>query len=129
MQAPILGSQMDGSKAIQDSSSTTTQSHIGEITRPTFNVGTQSAATISTSNGVKGKGMQLGGKSHAITAHVNLADQLAEEAAASATLEENPWGTDDLIDVNADEDDWGKWSLLLSKMKNDLVCKVALKPD
>src|SRR5258708_31583130 len=126
MQTPILGSQMDGPKAIQDSSSTTTQNHIGEIARPTFNVGTQSAAMISTSNS---KGMQLGGKSHAITAHVNLADQLAEEAAASATLEGNPWGTDDLIDVNADEDDWGEWSLLHPKIKNDLVCKVALRPD
>jgi SCY1-like protein 1 len=90
------------------------QNHIGEITRPTFNAGTQSRP-ISTSNGVKGKGMQLGGKSHATTANASLADQLAEEAAASATLEGNPWGTDDLIDVNADEDDWGKWSLFFSK--------------
>ena len=121
---------MDGSKTTQVSSSTAMQNHIGEITRPTFIVGIQSPPTISTSNNVKGKGMQLGGKSHAIAAHVNLAVQLAEEAAASTTtLEGNLWGTDDLIDVNADEDDWGKWSLLHSKTKSNLVCKVALKPD
>ena len=99
MQAPILGSQI---QATQGSSVT---NHIGEITRPTFNVQTQSS--ISTSNGVKGKGMQLGAT---ITANAILADQLAEEAAAgSTTLEGNLWGTDDLIDVNADDGDWGKF--------------------
>lgn len=115
MRAPILGSQVDGSKITNESSSITTQNHIGEITRPTFNAGTQSSPVVSASNGVKGKGMQLGGKSHAITANASLADQLAEEAAASATPEGNPWGTDDLIDVNAGEDDWGKWSPFLLK--------------
>jgi SCY1-like protein 1 len=113
MQAPILGSQMNGSNTTQVSSSITIQNHIGEITRPTF---TQSSPASSTSNGVKGKGMQLGAKSHVTAAaNASLADQLAEEAAASSTLEGNPWGTDDLIDVNADEDDWGKWSLFLLK--------------
>lgn len=34
-----------------------------------------------------------------------LAEQWAEEISESAGAE-NPWGNDDLIDVNADEDDW-----------------------
>lgn len=110
MQAPILGSQVEGSKA-QDSS-ISVQNHIGEITRPTFHVSIQDSPTIfpSNSNGVKGKGMQLGGKSHVTASNANLADQLAEEVAASDILAENPWGTNDLIDVNADEDDWSTLS-------------------
>jgi len=34
-----------------------------------------------------------------------LAERLAEEVAMDVT--NNPWGNDDLIDVNADRDDWG----------------------
>jgi len=37
----------------------------------------------------------------------SLVDKLAEEAAEFATVEGNPWGSDDLIDINADADDWG----------------------
>ena len=33
-----------------------------------------------------------------------LAERLAEEATIDPT--NNPWGNDDLIDINADEDDW-----------------------
>ena len=39
-----------------------------------------------------------------------FASDWAEEAAAEAEAEEahhsNPWGNDDLMDVNADQDDW-----------------------
>jgi SCY1-like protein 1 len=116
MQAPILGSQLDGAKTTQASSSNTLQNHIGEITRPTFNVATQSSPANHATNNVKGKGLQLRAKSHTTTANANLADQLAKEAAASGISEDNlPWGTDDLIDVNADDDDWGKWSDCLLK--------------
>ncbi|KAJ2931247.1 hypothetical protein H1R20_g5851, partial [Candolleomyces eurysporus] len=52
----------------------------------------------------KSKAMQLGMKSPGGLPSHSLADDLAEEIAASETA--NPWGTDDLIDVNADEDDW-----------------------
>lgn len=51
----------------------------------------------------KAKGMQLG--ANKIPA-ATLAMQLEEEASASAGVDGNPWGTDDLIDINADEDDW-----------------------
>ena len=57
----------------------------------------------------KAKGMQLGaGKVPAGIAAASLAVQLEEEAAAEEGIDGNPWGTDDLIDINADEDDWSK---------------------
>jgi len=51
--------------------------------------------------------MQLGAsKVPASVAAASLAAQLEEEAASEEGVEVNPWGTDDLIDINADEDDW-----------------------
>lgn len=53
--------------------------------------------------------MQLGAsKVPAGIAAASLAAQLEEEAAAEDGVQDNPWGTDDLIDINADEDDWSK---------------------
>ncbi|TBU30194.1 armadillo-type protein [Dichomitus squalens] len=56
----------------------------------------------------KGKGMQLGATE--VPASVSSASDWAEEAAAeldaSTSTATNPWGNDDLMDVNADEDDW-----------------------
>jgi len=40
-------------------------------------------------------------------AAVVLAERLAEEATAEE--ESNPWGDDDLMDVNADEGDWSAY--------------------
>jgi SCY1-like protein 1 len=55
------------------------------------------------------KGMQLGAsKTPGSVAAASLAAQLEEEAAAEEGIDGNPWGTDDLIDINADEDDWSK---------------------
>lgn len=52
--------------------------------------------------------MQLGAsKVPPSVAAAVLAEQLAEEAAVSEG-DSNPWGNDDLIDVNADADDWSK---------------------
>jgi len=54
--------------------------------------------------------MQLGAsKAPASVAAASLAAQLEEEAAAEEGVDGNPWGTDDLIDINADEDDWSEW--------------------
>ncbi|KAJ3559364.1 hypothetical protein NM688_g390 [Phlebia brevispora] len=69
----------------------------------------QTSSTRSTTSGSKGKGMQLGAGKLATAPH--LAAEWAEEAAAEAEAEEeamhhNPWGNDDLMDVNADQDDW-----------------------
>jgi SCY1-like protein 1 len=57
----------------------------------------------------RSKGMQLGAsKTPASVAAASLAAQLEEEAAAEEGIDGNPWGTDDLIDINADEDDWSE---------------------
>jgi SCY1-like protein 1 len=57
----------------------------------------------------KAKGMQLGAsKIPTSVAAASLAAQLEEEAAAEDGIDGNPWGTDDLIDVNADEGDWSE---------------------
>ncbi|RDB24858.1 N-terminal kinase-like protein [Hypsizygus marmoreus] len=54
----------------------------------------------------RAKGMQLGAnKVPSNIAAAVLAEQWAEEVAESVGSE-NPWGNDDLIDVNADADDW-----------------------
>ncbi len=57
--------------------------------------------------------MQLGGGKAVASPH--MAAEWAEEAAAEAEAEEgamhhNPWGGDDLMDVNADQDDWSEFS-------------------
>ena len=59
------------------------------------------------SSASKTKGMQLEvSKGPASAAAGSLAAQWEEEAAAEEGMQDNPWGTDDLIDINADEDDW-----------------------
>ncbi|EEB90614.1 hypothetical protein MPER_11155, partial [Moniliophthora perniciosa FA553] len=63
----------------------------------------------------KAKGLQLGAsKVSSGVAVASLAQQLADEAAAEDGLDSNPWGNDDLMDVNADEDDWINHSATLS---------------
>ncbi|KAJ7668446.1 ARM repeat-containing protein [Mycena polygramma] len=72
--------------------------------QPTSVTGIRSG--VSTPTPSKSKAMQLGAhKVPASVAAAALVEQLAEEAAA-AESEGNPWGNEDLIDVNADEDDW-----------------------
>ncbi|KAG5652467.1 hypothetical protein H0H81_004875, partial [Sphagnurus paluster] len=63
-----------------------------------------SPTTSAQSSSPKAKGMQLGASKRptAIAATI-IAEQWAED---DSTGNENPWGTDDLIDVNADQDDW-----------------------
>ncbi|WVQ84322.1 hypothetical protein IAT38_006474 [Cryptococcus sp. DSM 104549] len=50
-------------------------------------------------------GMKLGGKKPAEKGKTSLADQLAGEWEDDEDAA-NAWGTDDLIDMNADQDDW-----------------------
>jgi SCY1-like protein 1 len=71
-------------------------------------VPTRSTLTIS-----KAKGMQLGAnKVPPNVASAILAAQLAAEAEEEEAIEnegaDNPWGNDDLIDIDADQDDWSK---------------------
>lgn len=71
---------------------------------------TRSSPATPRANGntSKTKGMQLGATKTPISSQISV--DWAEEAAAEAEAEEtggaNPWGTDDLMDVNADQDDW-----------------------
>ncbi len=72
----------------------------------------------------KVKGMQLGASKVPLSSHVTA--DWAEEAAAEAEAEEsghaNPWGTDDLMDVNADQDDWSKSTEPLSLENRHSYC-------
>lgn len=52
-----------------------------------------------------GKGMQLGSKTHARP----VLEDMGWDADTGATDVANAWGDGDLIDVNADEDDWGRY--------------------
>ncbi|KAF9528531.1 hypothetical protein CPB83DRAFT_314898 [Crepidotus variabilis] len=92
-------------------------SHIGELTKPNFSAPTHSSPAVPNVNGAsssssnKAKGLQLGtNKVPSSMANAMLADQIAEEAASagisSSTFSDNPWGSEDLIDVHADDDDW-----------------------
>lgn len=55
--------------------------------------------------GAKGSGMKLGGAKPKL-AGANLMDELAAELDDDEVA--NAWGTDDLMDVNADTDDWSE---------------------
>lgn len=57
--------------------------------------------------------MQLGAnKVPSSIAAAVLAEEWTQEAAADSVGNDNPWGSDDLIDVNADEDDWSTCFIL-----------------
>lgn len=64
----------------------------------------------------KAKGMQLGASKTPASTHMpaEWAEEAAAEAEAEEALQGNPWGTDDLMDVNADQDDWSKCSVGLA---------------
>ncbi|KAF6760083.1 other/SCY1 protein kinase [Ephemerocybe angulata] len=66
----------------------------------------------------KVKAMQLGSKSSSALPTHTLADELAEEISAAETA--NAWGSDDLIDVNADADDWTSGSTMSSSSLSSL---------
>ena len=68
--------------------------------------------------------MQLGGNKiagglGATSINNNIAADWALEAAAEAStgLGFNPWGNDDLMDVNADEDDWSKYCFVEVRLR------------
>ncbi|KAI0743379.1 ARM repeat-containing protein [Daedaleopsis nitida] len=62
--------------------------------------------TRSLTSPSKGKGMQLGATK--LPSIASSIPDWAEEAAAELETSQstNPWGSDDLMDVNADDDDW-----------------------
>lgn len=107
---------------------TTANSRIGDL-RPSQLLSvptTLSAANSAVSSPVilgspvsRAKGMQLGAnKIPASVASAALAVQLADEVAAAEGVEGNPWGSDDLMDVNADDGDWSKSTRRGSLIRN-----------
>lgn len=81
------------------------------ISRPSYaNLSPALSAPGKVPSVSKAKGMQLGATKLSAASHMPA--EWAEEAAAEAEAEEsgqaNPWGNDDLMDVNADQDDWSK---------------------
>ena len=91
----------------------------------------QSSPAVANSQAAKGNALRLGAnKASSSIAIDSLVDKLADEAAEFATIEGNPWGSDDLIDINADADDWGMLASF-SKRKmgvNGFFLKVPLNP-
>ncbi|KIK68880.1 hypothetical protein GYMLUDRAFT_34872 [Collybiopsis luxurians FD-317 M1] len=94
------------------------ESRIGEL-RPSPLVTSVSASNSTVSSPAfptrsslqpnsKTKGLQLGASKvpSSVSAAAILAEQLAMEAAAEDGEGSNPWGDDDLMDVNADDGDW-----------------------
>lgn len=78
--------------------------------RPTYQSSNASSATVP-ARSTHGKGMQLGGAKVVGTsglAHSNTDWALEAAAEANSSPAINTWGNDDLMDVNADEDDWSK---------------------
>lgn len=83
------------------------QSHIGNL-RPSplltslsaTNSAVSSPALLASGSLSKSKGMQLG--ANRVPSAI-LAENWIDESS-----DVNPWGNEDLIDVNADQDDWSK---------------------
>jgi SCY1-like protein 1 len=110
MQTPI--NSMGGPEIDRSTSAPPAQSvsnYSGGISQPHFASSLQPSPVIPSSQGsAKGNVLRLGAnKASSSMAIDSLVNKLTEEAAASATIEDNPWGSDDLIDMNADNDDWG----------------------
>ncbi|KAF9453913.1 hypothetical protein P691DRAFT_522334 [Macrolepiota fuliginosa MF-IS2] len=84
--------------------------HIGELPNKPFSTPTSPQPTtlnFAAPSSTKGKGLQLGGTTKAKSNNNAIADFARElEDDLSAPGGDNPWGNDDLMDVNADEDDW-----------------------
>ena len=132
MQTPI--NSMGGPEINRPTSAPPTKSlsnSNGEILQPHSSSFQSSPVVASFQGAPKGNALRLGAnKASSSIAIDSLVNKLAEEAAESATIEGNPWGSDDLIDINADADDWGMLDSF-SKRKEELIgflLKVPLNP-
>ncbi|KAF7969152.1 hypothetical protein HWV62_28194 [Athelia sp. TMB] len=72
---------------------------------------TVSSPAVPRGGSSRAKGMQLGANK---VPAATLAMELEEEATSAMGGDSNPWGTDDLIDINADEDDWSAFETALT---------------
>lgn len=83
--------------------------HAGEAADKTSTQAVLEERTTNALTSGRGKGLQLGGSSKKVAntnAITNFAKELEDEIMAGS---ENPWGNDDLMDVNADQDDWSEY--------------------
>ena len=111
MQTPINSMGVGGPEIDRPTSAPPTKSfsnNNGENLPSHFASFQSSPAVASPQGAAKGNVLRLGAnKASSSIAIDSLVNKLAEEAAEFATIEGNPWGSDDLIDMNADDDDWG----------------------
>jgi SCY1-like protein 1 len=107
MQTPI--DSMRRPEIDRSTSAPPTQSlnnHNGEV--PPSHLASFQSIIASSQETAKGNVLRLGAnKASSSIAIDSLVNKLTEEATESANIEVNPWGSDDLIDMNADADDWG----------------------
>jgi SCY1-like protein 1 len=91
-------------------------SNISELPNKPFSTPPHTPSNLPSSIPTKGKGLQLGGSAKSklnTSAVADFAKELEDDIAVPGSFgggAENPWGNDDLLDVNADEDDWGTLS-------------------
>lgn len=80
--------------------------------RPTSQQGGNRPASALGSSKLGGAGMRLGGSTSAAKSGggSSLVDALAGEFEEDGDEVANAWGQGDLMDVNADADDWSEWS-------------------
>ena len=113
MQTPI--NSMGGPEIDRPPSAPPTKSlsnHNGEIL-PNSASFQSSPAVASPQGAAKGNALRLGAnKASSSLAIDSLVNKLTEEF---PTIEGNPWGSDDLIDMNAEADDWGMLAFLYEK--------------
>ena len=107
MQTPI--NSMGGPEVERTTSAPPTKSlsNSNGAILPSHSASFHSPAVANSQGAVKGNALRLGANKASSIAIDSLVDKLAEEAGEFATIEGNPWGSDDLIDINADADDWG----------------------
>lgn len=108
MQTPINSMGVGGPEIDRPTSTKPLSNGDGEILPSHFASFQSSPAVASPQGAAKGNVLRLGAnKASSSIAIDSLVNKLAEEAAEFTTIEGNPWGSDDLIDMNADADDWG----------------------
>jgi SCY1-like protein 1 len=99
---------------ISDGQSSSPRSSISDTKRPPRPAAVSSFGAAAPSRLGRGGGMQLGGGASLSSGSraaesSSLADALAGEFEEDGDEVANAWGQGDLMDVNADADDWSEW--------------------
>jgi SCY1-like protein 1 len=99
---------------ISNGQSSSPRSSMSDTKRPARPAAVSSFGAAAPSRLGRGGGMQLGGGTSLSSASraaesSSLADALAGEFEEDGDEVANAWGQGDLMDVNADADDWSEW--------------------